>query len=431
MQEDCIRNKKEQSSMWIKDTSNEERKTLIAAFAGFGTDAFDYMIYPMIIPTLIAVWGMTKAEAGYIATGALITSAIGGWAAGVLADKYGRVRMLQLTVLWFSFFTFLSGFTNSYEQLFVTRALQGLGFGGEWSVGSVLVAEMIQPRHRGKAVGLVQSSWAVGWGGAALAFGVVSALVPPELAWRILFWLGVLPAFLIFYLRRNLKDPEVYHANRAKMKKDGDEGSFLEIFSPQLLSTTLRASLLATGMQGAAYAIITWLPTYLTTERQLSVLNTSGYLLVLILGSFLGVLTSAYLSDRLGRRHCFILFAVGAGVLVVTYTQIPVTDSLMLLLGFPLGFFLNGIFAGIGAYLSELFPSRVRGSGQGFCYNVGRAVGSICPALVGYMSETMPLGVAIGYMAAGAYLLVILSVLTLPETKGRELTPTIDPVPTM
>jgi sugar phosphate permease len=264
-----------------------------------------------------------------------------------------------------------------------------------------------------------------------IAFWAVYTLVTPALAWRILFWLGVIPALLVLYIRRNLKDPEVYHANRAKMKQDGDEGSFLEIFSPQLLSTTLRASLLATGMQGAAYAIITWLPTYLATERQLSVSNTSGYLLVLIFGSFLGVLTSAYLSDRLGRRHCFILFAVGAGVLVVTYTQIPVTDSLMLLLGFPLGFFLNGIFAGIGAYLSELFPSRVRGSGQGFCYNVGRAVGSVCPALVGYMSETMPLGIAIGYMAAGAYLLVILSVLTLPETKGRELTPATDPVPTM
>ena len=408
--------------MWIKDTSNEERKTLIAAFAGYATDAFDYMIYPMLIPTLIVVWGMTRAQAGYIATGALITSAIGGWAAGVLSDKYGRVRMLQVTVLWFSVFTFLSGFTNSYEQLFVTRALQGLGFGGEWSVGSVLVAEMIQARHRGKAVGLVQSSWAVGWGVAAIAFWAVYALVAPELAWRILFWIGVLPAFLILYIRRNLKDPEVYHANRAKMKKDGDEGSFLEIFSPTLLSTTLRASLLATGMQGAYYAVTTWLPTYLKTERQLSVLNTSGYLLVLILGSFLGYLTSAYLSDRIGRRHCFMLFACSAGVLIVTYTQIPITDSLMLLLGFPLGFFLNGIFAGMGAYLSELFPSRVRGSGQGFCYNVGRAVGSIGPALVGYLSDTMPLGIAIGYMAAGAYLLVILSVLTLPETRGCELT---------
>jgi MFS family permease len=257
---------------------------------------------------------------------------------------------------------------------------------------------------------------------AAIAFWAVYALVAPELAWRILFWIGVLPALLILYIRRNLKDPEVYQANRAKVKADGNEASFLEIFSPQLFSTTLRASLLATGMMGAYYAITTWLPTYLKTERQLSVLNTSGYLLVLILGSFLGYLTSAYLSDRIGRRRCFMLFACSAGVLIVMYTQIPITDSLMLLLGFPLGFFLSGIFSGMGAYLSELFPSRVRGSGQGFCYNVGRAIGSIGPALVGYMSGVMPLGIAIGYLAAGAYLLVILSVLTLPETRGRELT---------
>src|SRR5262249_895094 len=184
----------------------------------------------------------------------------------------------------------------------------------------------------------------------------------------------------------------------------------------------VRASLLTTGMMCANYAVVTWLPTYLQTERHLSVVNTSGYLFVLIFGSFVGYLTSAWLSDRLGRRNCFMLFAVSALLLVVTYTRIPVTDSVMLLLGFPLGFFINGIFAGTGACLSELFPSSVRGSGQGFCYNFGRAVGSIGPALVGYMSATMPLGRAIGYIAAGAYLLVILSALALPETRGRELT---------
>jgi MFS family permease len=408
--------------VWIRDTTSEERKTLAAAFAGYGTDAFDFMIYTMVIPTLIAVWDMTRAQAGSIATASLITSAIGGWVAGLLADKYGRVRMLQVTVLWFSVFTFLSGFSHSYEQLLITRALQGLGFGGEWSVGSVLVAEMIQARHRGKAVGFVQSAWAVGWGMAAIAFWAVYALAPPELAWRVLFWLGVLPALLIFYIRRKLKDPQIYQANQARIKAEGDEVSFLEIFRPQLFGITLRASLLATGMMGAYYAVTTWLPTYLKTERQLSVLNTSGYLLMLILGSFLGYLTGAYLSDRIGRRHCFMLFACSAAVLIVMYTQIPITDTLMLFLGFPLGFFLSGIFSGMGAYLSELFPSRVRGSGQGFCYNAGRAIGSIAPALVGTLSATMPLGIAIGYLAAGGYLLVILSVLTLPETRGRELT---------
>jgi MFS family permease len=405
--------------VWIEDTSHEERKTLTAAFAGYATDAFDYMIYTMLIPTLIAVWGMTRAQAGAIATGSLITSAIGGWAAGVLSDKYGRVRMLQLTVLWFSVFTFLSGFTNSYEQLLITRALQGLASGR--MVSGLRAGRRDDPGASSReGRGLVQSAGQSAGDGGDRVLGRV-CLVAPELAWRICSGSACF-ALLILYIRRNLKDPEVYHANRAKMKQDGDEGSFLEIFSPTLLSTTLRASLLATGMQGAYYAVMTWLPTYLKTERQLSVLNTSGYLLVAILGSFLGYLTSAYLSDRIGRRRCFMLFACSAGVLIVMYTQIPITDSLMLLLGFPLGFFSSGIFSGMGAYLSELFPSRVRGSGQGFCYNVGRAIGSIAPALVGYMSGTMPLGIAIGYLAAGAYLLVILSVLTLPETRGRELT---------
>ena len=403
------------------ERAEQERRTFVAAFAGYGVDAFDYMIYTFMIPTLVLVWGMTNAQAGYIATGALITSAIGGWAAGCLADKYGRVRILQLTILWFSFFTLLSGFTESPGQLFATRALQGIGFGGEWSVGSVLIAETVSARHRGKAVGLVQSAWAVGWGISALAFWAVYAILDQRTAWRVLFWLGVLPAILIIYIRRNIGEPAVYRQSRERMKKEGDGGNFLEIFSPALLGITVLASFLATGMQGAYYAVTTWLPTYLKTERHLSVTNTSGYLLVLIVGSFVGYLTSAWLSDTLGRRRCFMLFALCAGSLVITYTHIPITDRMMLVLGFPLGFFLSGIYSGMGAYLSELFPSRVRGSGQGFCYNVGRAVGSICPAVVGYLSASMPLGAAIGYLAAGGYLLVILAALLMPETSGRDL----------
>ncbi|MBS0507286.1 MAG: MFS transporter [Proteobacteria bacterium] len=408
--------------MWLKETNQEERKTLFAAFVGYGVDAFDYMIYTFMIPTLILVWGMTKTEAGYIATGALISSAIGGWLAGILADKYGRVRILQLTVLWFSFFTFLSGFTHSPEQLFVTRALQGLGFGGEWSVGSILIAEMIRARHRGKAVGLVQSAWAVGWGLSAIAFWVVYALVEQQTAWRVLFWLGVLPALLILYIRRHISDPEVFRDTQKQLAKTGQSSNFMLIFSPGILRITVWASLLATGMQGAYYSVTTWLPTYLKMERNLSVLNTSGYLMVLIVGSFAGYLTSAWLSDRLGRRRCFMLFAISAAILVTFYTQLPITDAAMMVLGFPLGFFLSGIFSGMGAYLTELFPSHIRGSGQGFCYNFGRAVGSICPAMVGYMSNSMSLGVAIGYMAVGAYALVVIACLVLPETQGRELT---------
>jgi MFS family permease len=219
--------------MWLRDTNTEERRVLTAAFAGYGVDAFDYMVYTFMISTLTLVWGLTKTEAGN--TAALVTSAIGGWLAGVLADRYGRVLILQVTVAWFTVFTVLSGFTQSYEQLLFTRAMQGLGFGGEWSVGSVLIAEAIQARYRGKAVGLVQSSWAVGWGMAAISYWAVFAFVEPALAWRILFWLGALPAVLIFYIRRNIQDPAVYLETRARMSKAGDKGNFLDIFSRELI----------------------------------------------------------------------------------------------------------------------------------------------------------------------------------------------------
>ncbi|MCP1573762.1 MFS family permease [Herbaspirillum rubrisubalbicans] len=407
--------------MWLQETTTSERRTLTATFTGYAVDGFDYMIYTFLIPTLLAAWSMSKAEAGYIATCALLTSAVGGWAAGVLADRYGRVRVLQWTVLWFALFTFLSGFTNSFGQLFFTRAMQGFGMGGEWAVGSVLIAETISARHRGKASGLVQSSWAVGWAASALAFWGIYAVLPPEMAWKVLFWIGILPALLTLYIRRTLHEPEIYLATQARLRQSGQRGNFLRIFHRDLLRTTLLASLLATGMQGAYYSVTTWLPTFLKTERHLSVLGTSTYLLVLIGGSFCGYLTSAWLSDTIGRRRCFMFFAVMGIVLVLSYTQMVITDAWMLALGFVLGFFLSGIFAGMGAYLSELFPSDVRGSGQGFCYNVGRALGAICPALVGYLGNSLPLGQTIGWVAAACYALVILACLALPETRGKEL----------
>jgi MFS family permease len=423
--------------VWLQETSPRERRALLAGFLGYGVDGFDFMIYTFIIPTLLTAWSMSRAEAGYIATGALLTSAIGGWAAGILADRYGRVRILKLTVAWFAVFTFLSGFTHSYGQLLFTRAMQGFGFGGEWSVGSVLVAETIAARHRGRAAGLVQSSWAVGWALAALAFWGVYALVPAALAWRILFWIGIAPALLILYIRRHVEESGAFkavaaHTTDGAARADGaarrqeaaavdGRARWLSIFAAPLLGTTVLASLLCSGMLGAYYSVTTWLPTYLKNERHLSVTGTSGYLLVLIAGSFAGYLTSAWAADALGRRRCFMLFAVCGGALILAYTRMPVTDAAMLVLGFPLGFFLSGIFSGMGAFLAELYPTDVRGSGQGFCYNFGRAVSALCPALIGVWSAHHPLGNLVGGMTAAAYCLVIAAAWLLPETRGLPL----------
>jgi MFS family permease len=407
------------SKPWILDLAPHERSTLFATFGGWALDGMDVMVYSFAIPTLIALWHISKGQAGVLAAATLIISAVGGWLAGLLADRYGRARVLQVTIAWFALFTFLSGFTNSFWQLLITRGLQGLGFGGEWAVGSVLMGETICAEHRGKAVGTVQGGWAIGWGVAAIFYTVLFSALPPAMAWRALFWIGILPALLVFYIRRYVPEPEVYRRTRAQLA--GERSPWLEIFSPSLVRVTVLTSLMATGAQGGYYAITTWLPTYLKTVRGLSVLNTGVYLMVVIAGSFTGYMISAWLTDRLGRRRTLILFAVCSFVTVAAYTYLPIGNGVMLLLGFPLGFFASGSFAPMGSFLTELFPSRVRGSGQGFSYNFGRGIGALFPALVGYLSARISLGGAIAIFSLSAYLVMIVAVALLPETRGKQL----------
>ena len=407
---------------WYGELAPNEKRTFWACFGGWALDALDVQIFSFAIPAIIAAFSITKADAGLIGTVTLVASAFGGWFAGMLADRFGRVRTLQITVVWFAFFTFLCGFAQSYSQLLVLRAVMGLGFGGEWAAGAVLMGEIIRAQHRGKAVGSVQSGWAIGWGVAALLSTVLFTLLPQDTAWRALFWVGLLPAFLVFFVRRFVDDPPVFKAAQERIASGHPRASALEIFSPAMIKTTILTSLLTTGAQGGYYALFTWLPTYLKVERKLSVIGTAGYIAVVILGSFIGYLVSAYLADRIGRRANFILFAVCSVVTVIAYTLLPINDMMMLILGFPLGFFASGIFSGMGPFLTENFPTRVRGSGQGFTYNFGRGVAALSPTFVGLLSATLPLGQSIGVFALGAYGLVVIAALLLPETKGRELT---------
>lgn len=403
---------------WYREFDAPGRKTFWACFLGYALDAFDLQIYSFVMPVLVGLWGMSSTQAGLIATSALAISALGGWLAGILADKIGRVRTLQITVAWFAFFTFLSGFTNGFEQLLVTRGLQGLGFGGEWAAGAVLIGEIANPKHRGKAVGTVQAAWSWGWGLAALTATLAFQMLPPETAWRFLFFLGILPAGLIFFIRRAVPEPDIFLRTQ---QNAGEKRGMFAIFSKDLLYTTFFGSLLAVGAHGGYYAITTWLPTFLRTERGLSNIGSGGYLAVVILGSFVGYMTSAYLSDYLGRRRTFILFALGAMFMVVGYTQADISNGVMLFLGFPLGFLSSGIFSGFGPFYSELFPTAVRGTGQGFCYNFGRGCAAGVPALVGLLAADGSLGKAIYIVAGCAYVILIVAALCLPETRGREL----------
>ncbi|MBZ5632597.1 MAG: MFS transporter [Acidobacteriia bacterium] len=383
----------------------------------------DVQLYSFVIPTLIAIWGITRTQAGALGTAALLVSAVGGWLAGWLADRYGRVRTLQVAILWFAVCTFLSGLAQNFAQLFAARALMGLGFGGEWAAGAVLLGEVVRPEHRGKALGMMQAGWAVGWGAAALLYAFFFSVLSPEIAWRMLFLVGIAPALLVFFVRRYVEEPAVYLETRSQLAARGDRPSALEIFRPPLLRITVLGGLMGTGAQGGYYAVTTWLPTFLRTERKLSVLDSAGYLAVSIAGAFCGYLTAGFLADKIGRRLTFLIFAVGAGLIAITYTMLPFGDAAMLVLGFPLGFFASGVFSAMGPFFTEHFPTRVRGVGQGFAYNFGRATGALFPTLVGLLSAQMPLGEAIGLFAGLAYATMAIAAFLLPETRGKVLAP--------
>jgi MFS family permease len=404
---------------WYRDATRAEKVTFWSCFGGWSLDALDVQMFSFVIPALIAVWGVSTTEAGLIGSVTLVTGALGGWLGGALSDRIGRVRALQATIFWFSLATFAAAFTQSFGQLIAVKAIQGFGFGAEWACGAVLMGEIIRPEHRGKAMGTVQSGWAVGWGAAALLYTATFSLLPPDIAWRAMFCIGVLPGLLILYIRVT-KVPEPHKPAQA-----GPRASFAStlfgVFAPETLRVTLIGGLFGLGAHGGFYGLFTWLPTYLKTERHLSVMGTGAYLAVIIVAFGLGCIVAGQLLDLLGRRRSVALFAVGCVVVTIAYLLLPIGGTAMLALGFPLGFCAAGIPASMGALFNELYPAGVRGTGVGFCYNFGRIVSAGLPVLIGAMASSMSLGTAIGIDAAFAYSLVLVALLLLPETRGKAL----------
>lgn len=404
---------------WFSEMEPAERRTFWGCFGGWALDAFDVQLYSLVIPVLTTIGFLAgNREAGLIGTAALLSSAVGGWLAGSLSDRIGRVRTLQLTVLWFAVFTALSGFAMNAEQLLVARTLMGFGFGGEWAAGAVLIGETVRPHYRGRAVGTVQAGWAVGWGVAVIASTAVYAFLPAEVAWRVLFFLGILPALLVLYLRRHVPEPQVRRRPEATPRARGE---WLRIFSPQLLRRTLLAALLCTGAQGGYYSLTTFLPQFLAKERGLEIFALGGTLVLIIAGSFCGYLFGAWLTDRVGRRPALVLTAVAAFAIVVPMTALHLPVLAFTLLCFPLGFVGSAYFSGIGPVLAEQYPTAVRGSGMGFAYNFGRGIGALFPFLVGALSASLTLGVSIALFAAIAYSAMALAALMMKETRGLDL----------
>lgn len=416
---------------WYSDLTPVERRTYWACFGGFGLDSMDTTMYALVIPSLIAVLGISRPEAGYLATAALVGAAAGGWGAGLLADRIGRVRVLQLTILWVAAFTFAAAFAGGFNTLLGLRFLQGLGYGGEAAVGGVLISEVVRPALRGRVAASVQSGYAVGYAVSVALLPVIAALFPEAIGWRVLFGIGIVPAGLVFLIRRLVPESGLYGDAAAARARGDAPAPFWTIFTGRHMRRILTATVMSTGIFGGAYVMITWLPTYLRTVLGLSVAGSSGYLAMNILGSLAGPLMYGWLSDRIGRRFSFMAFLLLQGGNVAVYLLAPIGLNTSIALSFFLGAFQGGLASGMLPTFAELFPTAIRASGQGFCLGGGRGFGSVVPATVGILAATLPLGTAMGACALCAYAVAFLAALLLPETGGADLHDTVGPLAPM
>ena len=391
---------------------------LFAAQLGWMLDAMDFLMFTFAVIPIAKEFGLSKPTMGALTSVALVASAIGGIAFGRIADRIGRVRALSFSILLYSAATAGMATSHALWQLIAWRVAVGLGMGGEWSCGSVLVAESWPAEHRGKAMGLMQSGWAIG----ALFAAALSAIVLGRYGWRALFLIGALPAILAFFVRRNVAEPEVWQ------QRSREPSSWFEMFGPQFARRTLIATLLASSVLVAFWGVTSWLPAFLGSPVSeggagLSVTKSAAWLIALQAGAFFGYVSFGWIADRIGRRPAFTFFMIAATILVPLFAFKARTPATLLILGPLLGFFAHGYFSLFGAMLAELFPTRIRASAQGFCYNAGRLVSAAAPFAIGAAAQTYGLALVIAttslFFAIGGGLVWLL-----PETMGSELSQT-------
>ncbi|MEK6687918.1 MAG: MFS transporter [Gemmatimonadota bacterium] len=391
---------------------------MVAATSGWMLDAMDVMLYAFALGAIRTEFGLTAVQAGGLASVTLLSSAFGGIGFGVLADRYGRARMLQVAILTYAVFTALTATAGSVAMLVLWRTLVGIGLGGEWSAGSVLVAETWPSAHRGKAIGIMQSGWAVGY----ILAAVLAALIIPLWGWRPLFVVGILPGLLAFWVRRNVAEPTQWKPQRGERALGA---GLRAIFRPPLLSRTLVATGVATLLMFAYWGLFTWVPTFLAAPvadggAGLGVVRSSGWIIPMQLGALGGYLSFGFLADRFGRRPVFLVFVLSSAALVPLYGQAGNHPGFLLLLGPLIGFFGHGYFSVFGAMLAELYPTAIRATAQGLCYNTGRAFSALAPMTVGAIADSQGFGSALGVTAL-FYVLAGVLILWLPETRGKAL----------
>lgn len=398
-----------------------EWKTLFAAQLGWLLDGMDVMLYAFALTTVQKDFGLSSAVAGSLASYALVTSAVGGALAGYFADRYGRARVLVWSILVYSIFTGMTATARSLWELALWRALVGIGLGAEWSAGTVLVSETWPARYRGRAIGFVQGGWAIGYSLAA----VLAAVILPRWGWRYLFAIGTLPALLAIWVQRHVEEPDVWRRSQSSGPARGLGSILAELLRPPLVARAIIVTTICSFVLFAYWGLFTWTPAYLASPVEkggagLGIVRSLGWVIAVQAGSFLGYMFCGYASDRLGRKPAFMFFTLSAAILIPFYARPHSGVRILLALGPLIGFFGHGYFSIFGSMLSELFPSGLRGTAQGLCYNFGRGVSALAPILVGAIADRSGIGAGLA-ITAGFFAVGGLLVLLLPETRGGQL----------
>ncbi len=402
---------------WYVGATKAQWQSFWSAYLGWALDIMDLLLFAMLISHISADLGMERSTAGMIASASLVATAFGGLVFGFLADRIGRPRSMVLSILCYSVGTLLCGFSQSIAQLLLFRMVVGLGVGGEWSAGAALITETWPAQHRGKVMAWVQSAFASGYALAA----IVAAVLLPTIGWRGVFFFGIAPALLAFWIRRHTPEPEIWKQQTRRL-------TFVETVKT-LSGEHGRSTLVCFAFTAAAmcgyWGLFTWIPTWLATPVAnggpgLDLVKSTTWIVVMQVGAALGFISFGYVADSLGRKVAFIVYFVLSAIAVPAYTMIS-SPTVLLAFGPVVAFFGTGFYSGFAPTFAELFPTNVRATAQGFIYNAGRAVSALAPMMVGFLSAGYGLSGALAF-TAGFFLLAGLIVLIfLPETKGAKL----------
>ena len=403
---------------WWRDADRRARHAFIAAALGWMLDSFDVMLYAMVGAALIndPTLHLSFQTNGLLGSITQLAAAGGGIVFAVIADRLGRKRALMGAILMYSIFTAACGFSQTVTQLAVFRVFLGLGMGGEWATGAALVSESFPARHRGKALAFVQSSWAIGYGFAAL----VNLIVMPIWGWRGVFFVGVIPALFTMWIRRNVEEPKLWRS-----VESAERGRFGALFRPGIARVTVAIALMNSCCLFAWWGLNAWVPAYLRLPVEqggigLSSSTMSWFVIAMQVGMWFGYVSFGFIADAIGRKRTYVIYVLAAAVLLPMYgfLRVPV---LLLLLGPFVAFFGTGYFSGLGALVAELYPTSVRATAAGFCYNVGRIASAAAPYTIGSVAATRGFGLAFTITGA-AFLLAAIAWIWIPETRNRELT---------